>query len=49
MNHSPAPNTGALPDAPLPVVTVAMRDIAAGEELTCDYLVFDTEAANKLR
>lgn len=49
MNHSAAPNTGALPYAPQPVVTVALLDIGAGEELTCDYLAFDSEAANKLQ
>ncbi len=48
MNHSPAPNTGAPPDAAAPVVTRALRDIAAGEELTCDYFAFDTEAGKKL-
>ena len=48
MNHSRTPNTGALPDAPLPVTTLALRDIAAGEELTCDYFAFDAEAATKL-
>ena len=49
MNHSTTPNTGALPDATPPVTTVALRDIAAGEELTCDYFAFDAEAAKKLR
>lgn len=49
MNHSAEPNTGALPDAGQPVVTVALRDIGAGEELTCDYFAFDTEAVSKLR
>lgn len=41
MNHSFEPNcddrTG---------VTFALRDILAGEELTCDYRVFDLESAN---
>lgn len=48
MNHSPSPNTGASGDAVPPVTTVALRDIAAGEELTCDYFAFDAEAAEKL-
>jgi SET domain-containing protein len=30
-------------------VTCALRDIAAGEELTCDYRAFDAEAEAKLR
>jgi SET domain-containing protein len=37
MNHSDAPNT----DAASAEVNYALRDIAAGEELTCDYRVFD--------
>jgi uncharacterized protein len=48
MNHSPTPNTGALADAVPPVTTVALRNIAAGEELTCDYFTFDADAARKL-
>jgi SET domain-containing protein len=48
MNHSPTPNTGAAPCAVLPIVTSALRDVAAGEELTCDYWAFDAEAAVKL-
>jgi len=49
MNHSAAPNTGATAEAQQPVVTVALRDIAAGEEITCDYFAFDAEAVNKLK
>ena len=37
MNHSPSPNT----DFTRPDVGYATRDIAAGEELTCDYREFD--------
>ncbi len=49
MNHSADPNTGAPPDATSPIVTVARREIAAGEELTCNYQDFDAEAGEKLR
>jgi hypothetical protein len=38
INHSCEPNTGMLGS----VVVVAMRDIAAGEELTLDYAMCDT-------
>jgi uncharacterized protein len=48
INHSLTPITGAPPDAKLPVVTVALRDIAAGVEITCDYFAFDADAARKL-
>ena len=48
MNHSSTPNTGALPDALPPPTTVALRAIAAGEELTCDYFAFDADAGRKL-
>jgi len=48
MNHSSPPNTGALPGTVKPVTTVALRDIAAGEELTCDYHAFDVTAVQKL-
>lgn len=41
MNHSSVPNTGA-PGVEGPAeVTYALRDISAGEELTCDYRAFD--------
>lgn len=48
MNHSGTPNTGAPPNGKPPVTTVALHDIAAGEELTCDYRAFDAEADQKL-
>ena len=40
MNHSFDPNCLDAPD-----VTLARRDIAAGEELTCDYRLIDAESA----
>src|SRR5215472_14467469 len=43
INHSLSPNTGALPDAKLPVVTVALQDIAAGGEITCNYFDYDAD------
>lgn len=47
MNHAPAPNTGAPPGVENPEFTVALRPIAAGEELTCDYGAFDADVAWK--
>ncbi|HYE96390.1 MAG TPA: SET domain-containing protein [Rubricoccaceae bacterium] len=41
MNHADDPNC----DDSGQVITVARRDIAAGEELTCDYRLFDAESA----
>lgn len=42
MNHSDDPNVGGNYDAePVFGMDVALRDIAAGEELTCDYRTFD--------
>lgn len=40
INHSCEPNTGFAGN----VVLVAMRDVAAGEELTTDYALFDDSA-----
>jgi uncharacterized protein len=48
INHSENPNTGAPPHAKPPVVTVALRDIAAGEEITCNYHDYDADAPWKL-
>jgi SET domain-containing protein len=48
MNHSSVPNTGLPQNAMPPFTTVALRDIAAGEELTCDYHAFDADAPWKL-
>jgi uncharacterized protein len=39
MNHSDAPNT----DFSAPAGGLALRDIAAGEEITCDYSEFYSE------
>ena len=41
MNHSFEPNCDDV-DGPY---TITKRDIAAGEELTCDYRLFDLESA----
>lgn len=42
MNHSDDPNVGGNYDAePVFGMDVALRDIEAGEELTCDYRTFD--------
>jgi uncharacterized protein len=43
-NHAPDPNCLDLPDAK-GGTTVAARDIAEGEELTCDYAAFDADHA----
>ncbi len=47
MNHSSVPSTGATAQAGS-VTTVALRDIAEGEELTCNYFEFDADAPRKL-
>lgn len=48
MNHAAEPNTGTPATSESPVTTIALRDIAQGEELTCDYFAFDAEARRKL-
>ena len=48
MNHAENPNTGAPSDEGLSVTTIALWDLAAGEELTCDYRKFDGDVAWKL-
>jgi len=45
MNHADDPNVISLDG----VQDVAARDIAAGEELTCNYYAFDLDAAKKLK
>lgn len=46
MNHGGEPNVGIAQDRTTD--SVALRDIAAGEELTCDYRTFDAEWRRKL-
>jgi uncharacterized protein len=46
MNHSDSPNVGMNPDGTSTVL--ALRDIAPGEELTCDYRSFDADWSEKL-
>jgi len=46
MNHADAPNTMTDPENPL--VEIAARDIQTGEELTCNYFSFDSDARYKL-
>lgn len=48
INHSLTPNTGAAPGERDPVFTVALRDIGAGEEITCNYCDYDADTAWKL-
>ena len=48
INHSVKANTGAAPDAVAPVTTVALRNIAAGEEITCNYYDYDADTPWKL-
>ena len=48
INHSQTPNTGAPANAKPSVTTTALRDIAAGEELFCDYWSYDADTAWKL-
>jgi uncharacterized protein len=46
MNHSDTPNVVMHPEGTAD--NIAARDIAAGEELTCDYRTFDLEWREKL-
>lgn len=48
INHHLNPNTGAPPKAVGPVTTVALRPIAAGEEITCNYANYDADTPWKL-
>lgn len=47
MNHSDNPNLIEAGDGN--AFNIAARDIKAGEELTCDYNAFDTDASFKLQ
>jgi SET domain-containing protein len=47
MNHSENPNLIEAGDGN--AYNVAARDIKVGEELTCDYNAFDTDATFKLQ
>lgn len=42
-NHTASPNCIDLYDGVSGDVTIALRDIEAGEELTCDYALFDLD------
>ena len=46
MNHSATPNVGMNPNGN--TENLALRDLAAGEELTCDYRTFDADWREKL-
>lgn len=49
MNHADEPNTrGVHAGDAIDGYDIATRDIASGEELTCDYHTFDDTAAAKL-
>lgn len=48
INHSPTPNTGAPRKITSPVTTVALGDISAGEEITCNYFDYDADTPWKL-
>ncbi len=48
INHSLTPNTGAPPVPTVPMTTVARCDIAAKEEITCNYFDYDADAPWKL-
>lgn len=47
MNHSESPNLVEAGDGN--AFNIACRDIKKGEELTCDYNAFDTDASFKLQ
>lgn len=48
INHSLSPNSGAPAGALVPVTTVALKDIGAGEEITCNYFDYDADTPWKL-
>jgi len=47
-NHSDDPNTVSIRTPDGEAIDVAARDIAAGEELTCDYRRFDADWGSKV-
>ena len=49
LNHSWSPNCLDLEDDVGEGITVAARDIAPGEELTCDYTLFDLDFIEGVR
>jgi SET domain-containing protein len=48
INHSTTPNTGSPEESGGPVTTIARRDIAEGEEITCNYFDYDADTPWKL-
>jgi SET domain-containing protein len=48
INHSLTPNSGANQNTSVTGTTVALRDIAAGDEITCNYFDYDADAPWKL-
>jgi hypothetical protein len=49
MNHAAAPNTaGVHAGGSIEGYDIATRDVRKGEELTCDYRLFDADVAIKL-
>jgi SET domain-containing protein len=48
-NHADDPNTASVESPAGGHFDVATRDIATGEELTCDYRTFDRDWRAKLR
>ena len=48
INHSENPNTGVPRNSAATGTTVALRDIPAGEEITCDYWSYDADTPWKL-
>lgn len=47
-NHADHPNTRSVVTAAGDEVDIAIRDISCGEELTCDYRLFDRDWRSKL-
>jgi uncharacterized protein len=47
-NHADAPNTASIHSPDGGHIDIAVKDIARGEELTCDYRTFDRDWRSKL-